>query len=53
MPTPEATEIQAFAPEGLPWSGIAFDTTKWALRDWLALRRPEVDPGSWSPSVDG
>ncbi len=53
MPTPEATEIQSFAPEALPWSLIAFDTTKWALRDWLALRRPEVDPGSWSPSADG
>ena len=34
-PTPEATEIVAFAPEDIPWAGIAFKTTTWALRDWL------------------
>jgi ADP-ribose pyrophosphatase YjhB (NUDIX family) len=44
-PTPEATEIEAFAPERIPWSEIAFNTTSWALRDWLALRRPEIRPG--------
>ena len=42
-PTPEATEIAAFSPEDIPWSGIAFRTTMWALRDWLALRRPDVE----------
>ena len=40
-PTPEATEIVAFAPEAIPWSGIAFKTTIWALRDWLDRRRPD------------
>ncbi len=42
-PTPEATEIVAYAPEDIPWSGIAFTTTLWALRDWLALRHPELE----------
>jgi len=41
-PTPEATEIRAFAPEEIPWSGIAFATTAWALRDWLDRRRPDL-----------
>ena len=43
-PTPEATEIVAYAPEDIPWSGIAFTTTLWALRDWLALRHPDLRP---------
>ena len=30
-PTPEATEIVAYAPEHIPWPGIAFKTTHWAL----------------------
>ena len=42
-PTPEATEVVAFAPEDIPWSGIAFKTTVWALRDWLARRRPDLE----------
>lgn len=37
-PTPEALEIEAFAPDEIPWSGLAFKTTYWALVDWLALR---------------
>jgi ADP-ribose pyrophosphatase YjhB (NUDIX family) len=41
-PTPEATEVVAYAPEDLPWAGIAFKTTSWALHDWLARRRPDV-----------
>jgi ADP-ribose pyrophosphatase YjhB (NUDIX family) len=41
-PTREATEIQAFAPEDIPWPGIAFSTTTWALRDWLDRRRPDL-----------
>ncbi len=44
-PTPEATEVQAFAPEDIPWSGIAFSTTTWALRDWL-LPPPGLGPTS-------
>jgi len=42
-PTPEATEIVAYRPEHIPWSEIAFTTTLWALRDWLALRRPDLE----------
>lgn len=43
-PTPEALEIQAFAPEVIPWSGVAFKTTTWAIRDWLRRRRPDLTP---------
>ena len=49
-PTPEATEIRAFAPEEIPWSGIAFSTTTWALRDWLDRRRPDL---RWPDRVAG
>ena len=41
---PEALEIQAFRPEAIPWHGIAFKTTHWALRDWLRRRRPDIHP---------
>src|SRR5512143_122400 len=44
-PTPEATEVVAFAPEAIPWREIAFKTTIWALRDWIDLRHPELRPG--------
>lgn len=49
-PTLEATEIRAFAPEEIPWSGIAFSTTTWALRDWLDRRRPDL---RWPDGVAG
>jgi ADP-ribose pyrophosphatase YjhB (NUDIX family) len=39
---PEALEIQAFPPDDIPWAGIAFRTTWWALVDWLELRRPDL-----------
>jgi ADP-ribose pyrophosphatase YjhB (NUDIX family) len=42
-PTPEASEIVAFAPEEIPWPEIAFKTTVYALRDWLELRRPDLE----------
>jgi ADP-ribose pyrophosphatase YjhB (NUDIX family) len=41
----EALEVRAFAPEEIPWSGIAFKTTYWALRDWLERVRPGLVPG--------
>ena len=44
-PTLEATEIIAYAPDAIPWPDIAFKTTLWALRDWLRLRRPDIEPG--------
>ena len=48
-PTPEATEIVAYAPEDIPWAGIAFRTTQWALRDLLGGLRPDHE----LPSVIG
>ena len=41
---PEALEIQAFRPEAIPWHGIAFKTTHWALRDWVRRRWPDIHP---------
>jgi ADP-ribose pyrophosphatase YjhB (NUDIX family) len=49
-PTPEASEIVAYAPEDIPWSAIAFRTTMYALHDWLAKRRPDVP---WPDAVIG
>jgi len=43
--TPEALEVQAFAPADIPWTGIAFKTTYWAIVDWLARRHPSLRPG--------
>ncbi len=41
-PTVEALEIEAFAADALPWSGLAFKTTYWALVDWLSRRHPQL-----------
>jgi ADP-ribose pyrophosphatase YjhB (NUDIX family) len=41
---PEALEIQAFRPEAIPWQGIAFKTSHWALADWVKRRRPDLEP---------
>jgi ADP-ribose pyrophosphatase YjhB (NUDIX family) len=41
----ESLEVRTFAPDAIPWDGIAFKTTYWALVDWLARRHPEVVPG--------
>jgi ADP-ribose pyrophosphatase YjhB (NUDIX family) len=41
-PTQEAIEVVAFAPEHIPWAGIAFKTTTIALRDWFERRRPDL-----------
>jgi ADP-ribose pyrophosphatase YjhB (NUDIX family) len=49
-PTPEATEIKAYAPEAIPWRDIAFRTTTWALRDWIDRRRPDV---TWPERLHG
>jgi hypothetical protein len=43
--TPEALEVQAFGPADIPWSGLGLATSVWALRDWLTLRHPDVEPG--------
>ena len=44
MQTPEALDVRSFAPEAIPWDEIAFKTTVYALRDWCALRRPDIRP---------
>jgi ADP-ribose pyrophosphatase YjhB (NUDIX family) len=45
-PTREALEIASFAPDAIPWSGLAFRTTMWMLRDWIDQRRPDI---AWPP----
>jgi len=40
--TPEALEIKAFPADAIPWSGLAFKTTYWALVDWLERRHPDL-----------
>jgi ADP-ribose pyrophosphatase YjhB (NUDIX family) len=42
--TPEALEIQPFAPDAIPWPELAFRTTEWALRDWVRRVRPDLVP---------
>ncbi|HZM72572.1 MAG TPA: NUDIX hydrolase [Candidatus Polarisedimenticolia bacterium] len=42
----EATEVEAFRPEAIPWPEIAFKTTRWALHDWIRRRRPDLHPAS-------
>jgi ADP-ribose pyrophosphatase YjhB (NUDIX family) len=42
--TPEALEVRAFRPEAIPWPGLAFRTTEWALRDWVRRVRPDLEP---------
>jgi ADP-ribose pyrophosphatase YjhB (NUDIX family) len=49
-PTPEALEVATFRPESIPWSGLAFRTTTWMLRDWIDRRRPDV---RWPDPVVG
>lgn len=42
--TPEALAVETFEPAEIPWSGLAFKTTYWALVDWLARRHPDLRP---------
>jgi ADP-ribose pyrophosphatase YjhB (NUDIX family) len=41
-PTAESLEVKSFAPQQIPWPRIAFQTTAWALRDWISLRHPQL-----------
>jgi ADP-ribose pyrophosphatase YjhB (NUDIX family) len=34
----ETSEVRWFAPDEIPWDELAFDSTTWALRTWLAKR---------------
>jgi ADP-ribose pyrophosphatase YjhB (NUDIX family) len=44
----ETLEVASFAPAAIPWDGIEFKTTYWAIADWLARRHPDVAPGEAS-----
>jgi ADP-ribose pyrophosphatase YjhB (NUDIX family) len=39
-PGREALETRWFAPEDIPWNELAYDTTRWALTDWIAQHAP-------------
>ena len=50
----ESLEVRSFAAHEIPWQKLAFQTTTWALRDWVALRHPTIghptamdDHGRW------
>jgi ADP-ribose pyrophosphatase YjhB (NUDIX family) len=38
----ETLEVRSFAADEIPWSELAFQTTTWALRDWVRLRHPTI-----------
>jgi ADP-ribose pyrophosphatase YjhB (NUDIX family) len=38
-PGREALEAKWFDPKDIPWDDLAYDTTRWALRDWVAARK--------------
>ncbi len=40
--THESLETRPYAPDQIPWSEIAFETSVRALRDWMARVRPEL-----------
>lgn len=48
--SPESLEVRSFEPAAIPWDGIAFKTTYWAIADWLARRHPGLRPGPSSLS---
>jgi ADP-ribose pyrophosphatase YjhB (NUDIX family) len=35
----EVLQARWFAPDDIPWDDLSFDTTHWALRDWLRARQ--------------
>ncbi|HEY7025101.1 MAG TPA: NUDIX hydrolase [Candidatus Limnocylindrales bacterium] len=43
-PTSESLDVRAWDASAIPWPHIAFQTTAWALHDWLRLRHPAVEP---------
>lgn len=34
----ETLDVAWFAPDAIPWDQLAFDSTEWALREWLGQR---------------
>ena len=43
QPTPEALDVRAFEIEDIPWDGLGFNNTLWAVRDWVRSVRPDMD----------
>ena len=44
-PGREALEAKWFNPEDIPWDELAYDTTRWALRDWVEGRGQKGQKG--------
>jgi len=40
----DVVEVQAFRPEEIPWTGLAFHSSHAALRQWIALQHPAYVP---------
>lgn len=49
-PTPEALDVRLFTPDAIPWPEVAFDTSIWALGDWVRSIDPAIAP---SPTALG
>jgi ADP-ribose pyrophosphatase YjhB (NUDIX family) len=41
--TEESLEVRAWPPDEIPWPELAFNTTIWAIRDWVRSVRPDLD----------
>lgn len=41
--TRKSLEVRPFSVETIPWAGLAFCTTLWAVRDWVRSVRPDLD----------
>jgi len=41
--TPESLDVRAYTIDDIPWDGLAFSTTLWAIRDWVRSVRPDLD----------
>ena len=52
-PTPEALEVRPFAVDEIPWDGLAFNTTLWAIRDWVRSVRPDLDVDALGGELPG
>jgi len=49
----EAVELQFFAPSDIPWTDLAFPSTRHALLDWMARHAPGAVPGGAVFYADG
>ncbi len=41
--TPESLEVRAYAIDDIPWDGFGFNTSLWAVRDWVRSVRPDLE----------